>query len=482
MTARFLSGAAALAVFPALAWGQATPQGAADLTALFQTYLGATPGVVNVVPEGGAYAVTLDATPLMSMIPAEAGVAMKMTPHRMLLTDNGDGTWGVAQDQALNFGMEVPGVMTMSIGMDSLSCQGSFDARLKAFSQNACTIAGIRVAQKVTDPTTGEVQDTRSDVATMTLTSTAAAGASGGVDGRVTYAATGVSQTMTAPFTPGAPPVTIALAMDSYTVDATSTGLRPDAILGGLAWLVSNPGQAAMTANRGALKDILSGNLPLFTQIDADGTGANLRVDTPIGQFGAATMGFGISLRGAVSDGLFREAISLGGLTLPAGLLPPGTEGLVPADASIDFAVEGFDAAAAAQLLLGLFDLPPDASPAPGFDGQLLQALMPDGSVDIVLAPGEAKNAAYRLAWEGRIQAGPAMMPTGAGKVTAEGWNAVMDMVAALPPDMAMQIGPAMGMAQGLAQQGPNGELVWDLDASVPGTFKVNGMDLMGMQ
>ncbi len=38
--------------------------------------------------------------------------------------------------------------------------------------------------------------------------------------------------------------------------------------------------------------------------------------------------------------------------------LPPFAEGLVPERFSIDFAVDSFDAAAAAQALLGLMDLP----------------------------------------------------------------------------------------------------------------------------
>ena len=55
------------AAFAPAALAQATPQGAADLLATFQTYLGKTPGVVNVVADGDAYAVTLDAAPLIAM-------------------------------------------------------------------------------------------------------------------------------------------------------------------------------------------------------------------------------------------------------------------------------------------------------------------------------------------------------------------------------------------------------------------------------
>jgi hypothetical protein len=183
-----------------------------------------------------------------------------------------------------------------------------------------------------------------------------------------------------------------------------------------------------------------------------------------------------------VENGLFREAIRLTGVTPPPGVLPPFLEPLLPTDASIDFAVESFDAKAAAGLLLGLFDLAPGADPGPGFDGELLSALMPDGSVDVVLNPAGMSNATYNLAWEGRMQAGPNMMPVGSGKVTATGFDAAMELVQAMPPEMSGEIFPVMGMARGLAQDMGDGTLVWELDATVPGTFKVNGMDLMGMQ
>jgi hypothetical protein len=203
---------------------------------------------------------------------------------------------------------------------------------------------------------------------------------------------------------------------------------------------------------------------------------------TPVGPVGIASLGVDVSLKGAVADGLLREAIRLEGVTLPPDVLPPFIEPLLPERFSIDFALEGYDAAAAAGLLLGLFDLPLGTPPGPEFEGQMIQALMPDGSVDIVIAPGEVANATYTLNYEGRMQAGPGMMPTGTAKVTATGYDAAMAVLDGAPDEMKSDILPVMGMARGLAQEQADGSLLWDIDASQPGTFKVNGMDLMGLQ
>jgi hypothetical protein len=472
--------AAALAA-PAPLWAEATPQGAADLTAVLQTYLGSVPGVVNVVPEGDAYAVTLDAAPLFAMIPPGAGITVSLTPQRMRMTDRGDGTWGVTQEQPVDFRMAVPGQMEMAVTVAGMTCAGVFDAALRAFAENRCTLTGMTVDQTVTDPYAGQ-QVTRQSLAEMVWETASRAGAGGGVDGTLRYSATGIAQTMDMPLEPGAPPLRIEATLDSYTVDGTTSGVRTDAFYRALAWAVANPSEAAMTANKGELKAIIEAGLPLWETIDAKGSGSNLVVKTPVGPFSAATLDFAIGLNGAVADGRFREAIRLDGFAAPPGLLPPFAEGLLPQTLSIDVGVESFDAATAAQLLVGLLDLPAGQEPAADFGAQLARAFMPDGSVDIVLAPGELANATYRLTYEGRMQAGPGVVPTGTARVTATGFDAAMAMLEGAPPEMQKDLLPAIGMARGLARQEADGSLVWDIDAGTPGTLKVNGMDLMGMQ
>ncbi|MGQ0566192.1 MAG: hypothetical protein ACT4OK_14150 [Gemmobacter sp.] len=463
------------------AWAQATPQGAADLTATFQTYLGRTPGVVNVVPDGEEYEITLDASPLIAMVPPEAGAAMTATPVVMRVSDNGDGTWAVTQDQPFSFTLGVPGVIAMEISMGQVACEGTYDTALRSFAQQDCEMTDIVVDQTVQDPNMGE-QVTKQTIEAMTLTQTATAGANGGVDGEMDYAATGVMQTMALPQGPGAPALPIVVTLDSYAVEGTNTGLRMDAMLAAIAWAVANPSQAMMTEKRAEMKAILEGGLPLFERIDATMTGTGLNVETPIGPVSIASVGVDVSMKGAVADGLFREALRFEGVTPPPGVLPPFVEPLIPERFSVDFAVESFDAGAAVGVLLGLFDLPAGGAPGPEFEGALMQALMPDGSVDIVIAPGEVANATYTLNYEGRMSAGPGMMPVGTARVTATGFDAAMAVLDGAPDEMKQGVVPAMGMARGLAREQPDGSLLWEIDATEPGTLKVNGLDLMGMQ
>ena len=70
----------AMTLWSTTALAEATDQGAADLLAVFQTYLGTTEGVVTVAVDGDAYQVTLDATPLLAQVPAEVGMTSTITP------------------------------------------------------------------------------------------------------------------------------------------------------------------------------------------------------------------------------------------------------------------------------------------------------------------------------------------------------------------------------------------------------------------
>ena len=146
--AGFFSLTASLLASTALAV-PATQEGADALTQVFQTYLGTTPGVVTVQPAGDTYDVKLDAAPLLANIPADSGKAT-LSPIALSLTDNGDGTWGVSQDQSLAFSMSDPGKAEMSLNISKFAGTGTFDTGLMTFTTSVTDISG-RIAQPLGD-------------------------------------------------------------------------------------------------------------------------------------------------------------------------------------------------------------------------------------------------------------------------------------------------------------------------------------------
>jgi hypothetical protein len=457
----------------------ATPEGAAHLTEVFQTYLGTVEGVVTVVPEGETYTLTLDAAPLLAMAPAEAG-SFSLTPLVMVLTDNGDGTWGVTQDQAMSLSAVLEGQFDIKLDIASATSEGVFDEAMMAYATSSGEFSGLTVVEKITPPGEPPV-DVTITAASGTTTASATPNAEGGVDMTTDFTLLGMTQTMMMPpMGEGMPPMPITVSIESQEQSGDMTGFRPEAFLGLIAWAVAHPSEEAMQADMAGLKAVLEGGIPFFESLNSSGTMTNISVETPMGPVGIASATIEVDAHGVVEDGLFREAFTLSGLTLPEGVLPPWSVPLLPTDLALDVTVTGFDLASPAAIMMALFDMPPGSEPDPAMQDAALAALLPEGAVEITLAPGGVSGAGYELSYEGAMTAGPMAMPAGSATVTLTGIDAIMAALDAAPDDVKSQALPMIGMAQGMATPGPEGELVWEIDATTPGSLLINGMDMMG--
>jgi hypothetical protein len=459
--------------------GPATPEEAARLLAVLQTYLGAEPGVVTVVPAGDAYTVTLDFAPVIAKASPETFHG-SITPYVLSITDNGDGTWSTQSDQAFSANFEASGTADISYSIGSWKSTGVFDEALGAFSQSRSEFSDIAMTQTMTLPDQPP-SNSSSSAAGGVYESVSTAGVDGGIDSKITYAFTNYSQSMAVPGAPGAPASDVVITAESYLGDGKMTALDPAAFYKLLAWFVAHPSPEAIKADQAGLKTLLTDGIPFFQNIVASGGMTNAKIATPVGEFTAASISADVEMNGLVKDGLVREAITLNGLTIPDGLAPEWSAGLVPSKLSLDFAVSGFDAASPAAALIAAFDLAKPDPIDPAMEGPLMAALIPNGTVDIKLAPGIISSDMYSVTYEGAMTAGPGGIPVGKATITMTGMDAVMAALQAAPPEVGGQMAPMLGMAQGMAKPGSDGALVWDVDASVPGTLMVNGTDLMAM-
>lgn len=468
-----------LSLCASLASAEATPEGAAALTTTFQSYLGTTEGVVAVTVEGASYVVTIDPAPLVAKIPAD-GVQASVTPLNLTLTDNEDGTWDYNLDQPVSMTYAMPDVMNTKTDYGSVKLSGVFDEALGDSVEYQLEISDVVSQQTQTDPIVGEVvakvtQDS------MTIDGTAVA-ATMGVDGQFTSEVSGISYEMAMPMGEGAPPMTLKATIAGGSGSGGLKGYKPQALYGLFAWFVAHSDQALIEADKAGLKTQLQSALPIFENFSVTMSYTDIAVVSPVGEFGLDEAAVVVDMNGAVANGKFRESFTLTGLTVPEGALPPFVTPLVPTDLTLDFAVSKFDLAAAASLGLGLLDLPTGTPPGPEFEGQMLAALLPDGVVDITLAPGGATAPAYTLGFEGSMTAGPAMpMPVGKGIVTLKGLDQIKTALMASPPEMGMQeMAPMLDMAQAMAKLGADGTLVWEVESTATGGLLVNGTDLMG--
>jgi hypothetical protein len=333
----------------------------------------------------------------------------------------------------------------MAISLGKWAGTGTFDTGLQAFVTSSTQITDITVNEAIADAVMGKTQVTYS-VARARYESTAAAAANGGADVSATYALTGLTENFTMPgMGDGAAAMDLSLTAESYTASSKISGLRPDAVYKLIAFFVANPSEA------------------------------------PMGTFGLDAAGVTVEANGLVADGMVREAFTLSGLTLPAGVVPEWAADLVPSSLSLDFKLSRFNLAAPFALLLDTVDFVTGPANPAAFEGQLMLALMPEGVVDIALAPGGVVAPIYDLGYEAAMTAGMAAMPTGTANVTLKGMTALKTALAAAPEEVGMQAAPMLAMAEGMAKPGDNGALVWALEMTPEGGMLVNGVDVMAM-
>jgi hypothetical protein len=303
-------------------------------------------------------------------------------------------------------------------------------------------------------------------------------------DGTAGYSYTDLRQAVSVPAAAdgSAPAMDFTIASPSGVQDAVIKGFRPKPVSDLVAWLVARPSGQAIAAEQAALKDKLRAALPLFGSISATSTMNELTVNTIIGKFGVKQLAVGIDMNGVVADGRFRESLAFSGFEAPAELVPPWAAGLVPENFKLDVSVAGFDLAKPAALIIDRLDLSKEEPLPSGMDAELLQALLPNGSVTIGLGPSEILARIFQLTAEGSMTAGPAAMPQGQALLTLKGLDEVMAALQAAPPEFAMQdMAPVVLLAKGLAKQEPDGALSWKIESTPGGAVLVNGNDLSAL-
>ncbi len=483
----FHSRLALIAALWTVAAGQAfaapaTAEGAAHLTEVLQRYLGKTEGVVTVMPNGESYAVTLDAAPLVALVPADGG-AITLSAQHLTLTDQGGGLWAVAQNEPVSFSMTAPKAMEMSMQIGSMSMNGIFDESLSGFQSWTADMTDMAMTQKVAATPEAPGQDVTQSIAAMHSEFAGERATSVGTDGTFTATGTGFREIITMARSEAMPAgLTIDATAETMRQSGTIKGLRSAPILDLVAFLVAHPSEAAIKADQEVLRGQVQAALPLFDALDGTFSYEGLTVTTPYGGGTADSIAAGIDMAGLVADGRVREKITVSGLALTDGLVPGWAKDLVPTDFTFDVTGSGFNLAEPAAIIVAALDLTAEKPLTDEVGATLVSALLPKGNFYVTFAPGQVVAPLYQLDFEGAVNVTVnGAPPTGQGTVRAIGMDAVIEALNKGPAEVAQSAGPVLAMARGIAKQGGVGELIWKLDGTQPGTLKVNDLDLSAL-
>ena len=83
------------------------------MTEVFRRFLGPTAGAVGVTAGGKIYTATINAAPLLAIVPVD-NATVSVSPFVLMLTDQGGGTWSVSMDQAMAFDVDGGGHATIN--------------------------------------------------------------------------------------------------------------------------------------------------------------------------------------------------------------------------------------------------------------------------------------------------------------------------------------------------------------------------------
>ncbi len=461
---------------PALA--AATPEEAARLAAVFQSYLTAEKGVVVVEPTGDDYTVTLDVAPLAAKT-AASGNSLSLSPIKLTLTDKSGGKWAVSQKQPLDLAFTAKDALSVTFKAEEYNFTGTFDEKLFSFEQVTSEMKNAVIDEIITDPAQGETK-VSAKIESLKSEQTATANANGGADMTAGYSFTGFSETVSAT---GEVPMNFSMVASGGEYKSTGKGFRSKSMFNAIAFFVAHQDKDMIIKDGAELKAILTEALPFFENINGTGTFNDVNVETPMGPVGLKTVTIGADINGAVKDGKFGESITFSGLALPPAMVPPWATTLVPQKMTFDFMASGFDLATPAQLMLAAIDFTKDPPLPEGFENTLMPALLPTGSASITLNPTSISNDLYAINAEGAMTAGPSALPSGKAKVTAKGLDEVMKAIQAAPPEAGVQAGIAVIVAaKGMAKAEADGSLTWNIESTPEGKVLVNGIDPTKMQ
>jgi hypothetical protein len=465
--------AALLWGFPALAGDKpATPEGADALKALIAKYLpaaqaGATP-LVTVKPDGAHYLVSA-ALSALNVLLAETGISYDPAIIVYHAIEQDDGNWRVAMDSLPKIGFHSkdatgaieftdfrsaalisPAIAWLLSGSANMD-KGSFRVQNPKITQ---TIDFGPVQETIVTNVAGDGSvstQVKEEIAELGIK---AAGADGGNESPINFSGRAEK------------------ALISLDVD----GFKSRKALDLWALLAEHVTRADLAAHeaelKGLLKELAAPGLKL-----AEGIEAQTAVVTA--SLGAIALGDFKYQVGAVNAGpqsAINLSVSVDGLSLPVGLLPPNASALTPSKIDITATLNGIDVTAAANEWISDLSLQGDGPLLSDDNANKVEAaFLSSGPVQIAFAPSHFLAPAVDAEFSGAIRLDH-NKPTAAITLHARSFDKTMAAVKDLGPDIAGKAMPGLALAKGLAKTESDGSLSWLVELDSERSIKVNGI------
>ncbi len=450
-------------------------QGAAQLTSDLKRYVGETvfaKGIVKVAVDGGGYTITFDPKALSAFIPAQAGAKFDIAPYSLRVKPRPDMTWDVAGDAMPNGAFEFNGPQGrqhMSWTLANGRMTGVYDPALAIFTTAESSMDGM--AMKSGDPT----QETDASFGNGAFAMTGKLAANGGVDVTSTQSVANFAEKVTINDPSIGLNMPVTLTTPKIDVTSSATGFRSRAMLNLLAFGVANAEDSKVRANQAELKTKLLATLPLWDKLEGSYGLNGIQVGTPIGNFGASQLAVRFTGTGISRNGTLNYGVKIGGLTVPAGVLPAWSATLMPTELDLNLGGANLDLDSLVREAIEAFDLTKEPPIADEVGAELAADFLAKGP-RFVIAESFVKNKDTQFTFSGDIVM-QGERPDLNVTIDATGYDKMVEALqaAATSDPQAQQIFPVTLAFKGFAKTLPDGALQWIVNARADGSIFING-------
>lgn len=457
-----------------------TPEGAQKLSAVLASYLGkpppGAPPAISVTPEGAHYLVAIDVASLAAPL-SQSGVSIDPAIIKYMLTEQDDGAWHVQ-------GAELPPMTLHSKDGDiaynftGYKFDGIFDPALAAF----------KTAQFGVDKLTSQVQGPAIQETIAGGPVQGSATATGAPNGAVSAAVHEeiANLSLAATVTPkaavadaDAKPMSFSFQLDKAGADITLDSASIRKALDLWAFVAAHPTRPELAANEPAFKDALRAAMPTGAKLAEKVDAQNVSVTTQKGAFALARARFGVAAALAQGPkGSIEYHVTVDGLKLPAGLVPPPMQDLAPTAVDIDVKLSGFDFGAGAGEAINDLHLAGDGPPIAQSDSAKIFALLKGAApLTVELLPSHVAAPQIDLTLQGLAHLEGAR-PSGTLKVRAGNFDKTIAALKAIGPMATPQMIGFLALAKGLGKADGDGGLTWVAEYGADGSISVNGLSL----
>ena len=434
-------------------------------------------GFIKVTPGTNRYELSVDLQPLLKNVKPDVFTINGLRPFVHYLTPQDDGMWKVE----VNDHFDVNGSVTadgkkqnFNYKIDGMVFDGIFDPSITYFTTGRYTL------DKIAFGMTGGDADIAMTADQMAADMKGDKVADGLVDLHSSMSAANLKETITEKSGN-----VVDLSADSMTgtVEFKRLGVNAfrDLLVFGLDLVKADVKQLDQ-AQADKLKALIRANMPLTDKFDEQLKFNGVKVSAQGMEVSLESFTYGLGFTGLKKDAAIRFNTGVTKPVIPAGLLPPGTEGALPDAANFSVGITNLNLEGVVDYVLANADFTKSKPLTPAQSDELGKIVLSDGKMNIEFTDVYARSAVYDVSLAGRMMVDPDNSSKPVVDVTITARD--LDKTVKYLQDNAQKV-PQFGQAsfmvlmmKGFGKTEADGSTVWNVKIDEAGKVLINGQEM----